>query len=90
MKLYFKDWSTGVQTYIAEFSQEDCARLMRENPALFNIPELPETLTVRSSEIRRATGEILRHAGKIEAIRFIRMLTSWGLRECKNYVESLA
>lgn len=90
MKLYFKDWSTGVQTYIAEFAEEDARRIMRENSALFVMPELPETLTVRASDIRQATGEILRLAGKIEAIRFIRGCTNWGLRECKDYVESLA
>ena len=78
-------------TYITRITGNEamrvCIAIAKSNPSVFN--SACENVGVGASIMNVEAKSLLNSGKKIDAIKLVRNMTSMGLREAKEYVESL-
>ena len=78
-------------TYIVGITNSEamqvCIAIAKSNPSIFN--SACEVVAVGTSTMNVEVKSLLNAGKKIEAIKMVRTMTGLGLREAKEYVESL-
>lgn len=78
-------------TYITEITNSEamqvCIAIAKSNPSIFNSACV--SVGVGASAMNAEVNSLVNAGKKIDAIKLVRNMTGLGLREAKEYVESL-